>query len=170
MGPAHLGVAFAVKPLTPKVSLWTLLAASETLDLLAFFFMALGIERDAVTQTRLEHGVTIQTPAFVPWSHGLPMSIIWSLVAGFIAYLFYRDRKVSVMVSLVVFSHWILDVLVHPGLPLFFDNTRTVGLGLWMSRPGLIASLVLEIGLLVSGILVYVIWRRKKRNYARKQL
>lgn len=162
MGPAHLGVAFAIKPLAPKVPLWALLAASETLDLLSFIFMPLGIEVNAVSETSWEHGVIIQKPAFVPWSHGLTMSVVWSLVVGFIAYLFSRDRKSSVIVSLVVFSHWLLDFFVHPGLPLFFDNTRKVGLGLWMSRPGLIASIVLEIGLLLGGIIVYAIWRRKR--------
>jgi hypothetical protein len=53
------------------------------------------------------------------------------------------------MVGLAVFSHWLLDFIVHkPDLPLY-DNAIKVGLGLW-DRPAL--ALGLEAILLFGGI------------------
>ena len=163
MGPGHLAVAFAAKPLAPKAPLWTLLVASEAIDLLCFGFFAIGIEQAGITQTDLTHGVRIVADGLIPWSHGLFMSVVWSLLAAGIAYLVWRDRQVSAIMGLVVFSHWVLDFIVHlPDLPLFLDGSRKVGLGVWGSGPGLIISGILEIGLLVGGIMVYYAWRKKK--------
>ena len=40
-------------------------------------------------------------------------------------------RQASTVVGIAVFSHWILDLLVHrPDLPLYNDSAK-VGLGLW---------------------------------------
>lgn len=163
MGPGHFGVAFAAKPLAPNAPLWVLLIASEMLDLLCFGFMALGIEKAAVTQTDATQGIRILTPGSVTWSHGLFMSVIWSALAAGIAYLFLRDRRASGMMGLVVFSHWVLDFIVHlPDLPVFFAGSPLLGLGLWGSGPGLIFSGILDIGLLIAGIIVYIIWRKRK--------
>jgi len=53
----------------------------------------------------------------------------------------------------LVVSHWLLDFVTHrPDLPLWPGSGR-VGLGLWNSVPG---TLVLEIGLFVLGILIYL--------------
>jgi hypothetical protein len=52
-----------------------------------------------------------------------------------------------------VLSHWVFDWLVHrPDLPLY-DNTATVGLGLW-NYVGL--SLALEVLLLGGGLWLYM--------------
>jgi len=163
MGPGHLGVAFAVKPLTPKAPLWLLLIASEALDLLCFGFIAIGMEKAAVSQTDFQCGVqTIETGS-IPWSHGFFMSIVWSLIFTIIAYLVFKNWRTSRMVGLVVFSHWILDFIVHPpDLPLLFRDSPELGLGLWTSGPGLIFSAVLEFVLLGSGIAIYWISRRRK--------
>jgi hypothetical protein len=41
----------------------------------------------------------------------------------------------SQFIGLAIFSHWILDCVVHvPDLPLY-DNTMKVGLGLWNRPP-----------------------------------
>lgn len=163
MGPGHLGVAFAIKPLAPKAPLWTLLVASEVLDLLYFGFAALGMERASTRQIDLEHGVQTIVPGYLPWSHGLFMSLVWSVLAAGIAYLFLRDRRASGWIGLVVFSHWILDFIVHPPhLPIFFDSSRALGLGLWTSGAGLILSGILEIVLLTGGIAIYIANRRRK--------
>jgi hypothetical protein len=163
MGPGHFAVAFAVKPVAPKAPLWTLLAASEALDLLAFGFVAAGIEKTGVRQTDITHGIHNITPSWIPWSHGLFMSLVWSALAAGIAYLFFRDRRASGMVGLAVFSHWVLDFIVHVhDLPLFFAGSPKAGLGLWGSGPGLILSGILEILLLAGGIAIYILWRRGK--------
>jgi menaquinone-dependent protoporphyrinogen oxidase len=80
-----------------------------------------------------------------------------------IAYLVYKDRKTSATLGLVVFSHWVLDFIVHPpDLPLLFRNSLEVGLGLWTSGPGFIASIIMEMILITGGIIIYVVSRRRK--------
>jgi hypothetical protein len=171
MGPAHFGVGFAAKTVAPKAPLWSLLVASEVLDLLSFGFIALGVEKVATSQTDFSHGVQTITPGSVPWSHGLVMSIVWSLLLGTIAYLISKNKRTSIVLGLVVFSHWVLDFIVHPpDLPLLFAGSPEMGLGLWTSGPGLIASIVLEFALLGGGIAIYIAWRRKEKQGARTAL
>ncbi len=163
MGPGHFGIAFAIKPIAPKASLWALLVASETLDLLCFGFVAVGMEKTSVTQTDIVHGVRTIVPGYLPWSHGLFMSLVWSVVATGIAYLFIRDRRASGIIGAVVFSHWILDFIVHPpDLPIFFDASHALGLGLWTSGTGIILSGILELILLAGGIAIHIVARRRK--------
>jgi hypothetical protein len=158
--PGHLAIAFAAKPVSPKVPVWALFIASEALDLLCFGFAAIGIEDFGASRTDISQGVTVLAPSSIPWSHGLFMSAIWSVAAGGIAYLVSRDRRPGAVVGLVVFSHWILDFIVHlPDLPLFFDGSPKVGLGLWATGAGVVISGILEIVLLAGGIALYVIKR-----------
>lgn len=147
--PGHFAVAFATKPVAPKAPLWVLLVATEILDLLCFGFMAAGIERAA------------PEPSF-PWSHGLFMSVVWSAVAGVIAFLFYRDRRTSIVIGLLVFSHWVLDFIAHDSdLPLLFNGSPLVGLGLESS---LAVGLIMELSLLAGGIAIYLVARKRKRG------
>ncbi len=163
MGPGHFAIAFAAKPVGPQGPLWTLLVASEALDLLSLGFIAIGIESAGVSSTDLNQGVQVIVPGSIPWSHGLFMSLVWSVVAAALAYLIFRDRRASGVLGLVVFGHWVLDWIVHPSdLPLWFDGSPTVGLGLWTSSPGLILSGVLEVVLLAGGLTIYFLKARKK--------
>jgi len=142
--PGHFAVAFATKPAAPKAPLWVLLVATEILDLLCFGFMAAGIERAAPEPS-------------LPWSHGLFMSIVWSAVAGVIAFLFYRDRRTSIVIGIPVFSHWVLDFIAHDSdLPLLFNGSPLVGLGLESS---LAVGLIMELSLLAGGIAIYLVAR-----------
>ena len=62
-------------------------------------------------------------------------------------------RSEAVWVGAAVFSHWVLDLLVHrPDLPLY-DDTMKVGLGLW-NHPAL--ALALEAVLLFGGMILYL--------------
>jgi hypothetical protein len=57
----------------------------------------------------------------------------------------------------------VLDLIVHlPDLPLLFEGSPLLGLGLWGSGPGLVISGILELALLAGGIAVYVITRKQK--------
>jgi len=56
-------------------------------------------------------------------------------------------------VALAVFSHWVLDLVVHrPDLPLY-DNAAKVGLGLW-NYPA--PAFLLEVAALFGGMLLYL--------------
>lgn len=162
MGPGHLGVGLAAKLVAPKAPLGGLLVASEALDLLCFGFIALGLEKVAASQTSLVRGVMISGPGSLPWSHGLFMAVAWGLGVSGLAQFVFRNRRTSAVMGLVVSSHWLLDFIVHlPDLPLFLAGSPVVGLGLWGTGPGLVLSGVLEIGLLVGGLAVYLRTRRK---------
>jgi len=164
MGPGHFAIALVAKPIAPKAPLWVLLAASEALDLLCFGFVAAGIEHTGERQVGIAQGIRIVTQGSIPWSHGLFMSLVWSVAAAAVGYWVFRDRRTSVVLGLVVFSHWVLDFIVHlPDLPLLFDASPKVGLGLWGTGPGLILSGVLEVLMLAGGIIIYIKWRRKKQ-------
>jgi hypothetical protein len=144
-GIAHLGVGLAAKQFAPKAQLGVLLVASEVIDLLWGVFALTGVEN----------------MKYSPWSHGLFMSVIWSLLAGLLAARFYRDNRTGVVIGLVVFSHWVIDFITHPmfgGPPdlfLLFAGSPKVGLGLYSSiAPGLVVAL--EIGLVLVGLIIYL--------------
>jgi hypothetical protein len=144
--PGHFAIAFAAKPVAPKAPLWLLLVATEILDLLAFGFMAIGIE----------HGGP--EPSFA-WSHGLLMSVVWSVVAGAITFLFCRNRRISLAIGLLVFSHWVLDFISHyHDLPLLFNDSPLVGLGLESSIP---IGIIMEFSMLAAGVAIYLLTRKK---------
>jgi hypothetical protein len=161
--PGHFAIGLAAKPSAPTVPLWVFLLASWLLDLLSFLFQTLGFEDFGATEISFEQGIQVVVPASVPWSHGLLISIVWSVIFGIVIFLIYRDQRSSVILGLVVFSHWILDFIVHlPDLPLLFRGSPNFGLGLWGSGTGLIASLILELSLFASGLVIYLTWRKGK--------
>ena len=160
--PGHLAIGFAAKSAAPKAPLWVLLAATEIPDLLFFAFQAIGIESAGISTTDLSRGVQILSPGSIPYSHGLFACLLWSVVAAAAAFLLYRDRRTSIVIGLALFSHWVLDFIVHlPDLPLLFDGSPLLRLGLWGSGPGLVISGILEFILLAGGIAIYMITRKK---------
>jgi hypothetical protein len=163
MGPGHFGVGLLIKPFAPKAPLWALMVAAEALDIFCFGFSSLGLERFGGYRFSLPQGISVVDRSSIPWSHGLFMSAVWSVLAAGIAYSFTRDRRAAWAIGLVVFSHWVLDFIVHlPDLPLLFDGSPLVGLGLWGSGPGFITSIILEFGLLIAGLVVIICWRIRK--------
>jgi membrane-bound metal-dependent hydrolase YbcI (DUF457 family) len=165
---AHASVGLMAKPIAPKAPLWALLAATQVPDLLSFGFLATGIEQSATTQLDWEHGLQYLSQPSIAWSHGLFMCIVWSVVVGAIALRFYRDRRTSIIIGLLVFSHWLLDFIVYPNMPVLLDASPSIGIGLITSGPGLIGGIVLEIGLVVGGITIYLVNRRRRAIWARE--
>jgi len=158
-GIAHLAFGFGSKRIAPKIPLILLLVASEFLDILWFIFYIFGIEKSEA-----------------PWSHGLLMSIIWSIVAALLIIMIYRNIKSGIIIGLVVFSHWILDFITHPmgavmggqplphDLPLLFSNSPKVGLGLY--NYSAVVAYIFEFTIFALGILIYTFYilRRKKQK------
>ncbi len=148
----HYGVSFAAKKAEPGVPLWVLFIAVQLLDVLWAPFVLLGIEK-----VRIVPGITASNPLdlyYMPYTHSLLAATGWSVVA----FLVYRALRpgpggAAAIVGVAVFSHWVLDFLVHrPDLPLY-DNTAKVGLGLW-NRPAV--ALGLEALLLFGGMWLYL--------------
>ena len=159
---AHASVALMVKPITPKAPLWALIAATEVPDLLFFGFQALGIEHQAVTDVDFIKGTTYLSPALLPWSHGLLLCLFWSFVVGIISRIFIKDVRTSIVIGLLVFSHWALDALAYSNLPIGLDGSPQIGLGLVNSGIGMIIGIGIEVLLILGGVLVYMQYRRKK--------
>jgi hypothetical protein len=90
------------------------------------------------------------------------MGVVWA-VAGFgLAFLLTRDRRTSLVIGLLVLSHWVLDFVSHPmgmgkelppDLPLLFEVSPKVGLGLYNS---VVAALITDFGLLTVGSAIYL--------------
>lgn len=153
----HIGVGLAAKPLAPKAPLGALLFAATAIDTLSGVFMFAGIE-----------GVDANGASSIHWSHGLLMSAVWAIAGFAIAFLLTRDRRTSIVIGLLVFSHWVQDFISHPmgmghelppDIPLLFEGSLKVGLGLYNS---VAAALITDLGLLVMGIVVYLVSTRPK--------
>lgn len=155
-GIGHLAPGFLAKSVEPKVPLWVFLLAGETNDLLYFAFTATGIEKPATTTMDFYQGVRYLTEGSIPFSHGFFMSVVWSMVAAGIAHLVWRDRRISLLLGSVVFSHWALDFLMHSNLPLFFNDSPLVGLGLENSGAGFMAITIFDLVILALGIAIYL--------------
>ncbi len=158
---AHASIGVFAKPAVPKASVWVLVAATQVPDVLFFAFEAAGIEHQAVTQTSFSQGITYLSPALIPWSHGLLMCAVWSVLVAAVAYLFYKDYRTSAIVGAMVFSHWLLDAIVYNNLPLFFADSPQIGLGLATSGPGFVVGVGLEAALVIGGIVYYFVARKQ---------
>ncbi len=148
----HYGPALAAKPLAKPVPLWILFVAVQWLDVCWSVLVLNGIEK-----VRIVPGFTEGSPLdlyFMPYTHGLIGALILSLVFGAVAWLFVKDQKAAAIavVAGAVFSHWLLDFVVHvPDLPLIGDTDK-VGLGLWR---WVWISLPLELATLFAGAIFY---------------
>jgi hypothetical protein len=160
-GLGHFAPGLLAKSVEPKVPLWVYLAAGETNDLLYFAFTATGIEKPATTTMSFSEGVTYLAQGSIPWSHGFTMSVVWSAVIAGIGYLVWRDRRASALLGAVVFSHWAMDFLMHDNLPLFFNGSPSVGLGLENSGPGFLAITLFDLVFLALGVWMYLRARKK---------
>jgi len=165
-GLGHLAAGFAAKPAASQIPLWALLVASETNEIVYFLFTVIGLEEKAVMTMSLTEGVRYLTPASNPWSHGLFMSVVWSLAAAALGFLLYKDRRSALILGGVVFSHWILDFLMHSNLPLLFEGSPMVGLGLENSGPGFIFITVFDLVILTAAIVLYFHSRKQQHKKA----
>jgi len=157
-GIAHLGLAIAGKPIASKIPLFIYLIAGEFLDLIWVIFWLTGVEN----------------LGGAPWSHGLFMSIIWSIFSGALIFLIFRDIRSGIVIGTVVFSHWILDFVTHPmgavisGKPLppdlfvFFDGSPQLGLGLY--NYSAIVAYLTEFIIVGIGLLVYLTFKFSKKK------
>ncbi len=150
----HYGPAYAIKRWQPQIPIFVLFIAVQLVDLGWAILVMLGIEK-----VRIVPGITATNPLdlyYMPYTHSLVAALLWSAVAGG-AYGLLKGqsqaRRVAVAIGIAVFSHWLLDLLVHrPDLPLY-DNTAKVGLGLW-NYP--VPALAVEIASIVVGLWLYL--------------
>lgn len=149
----HFGFAAAVKSRAPRAPLWALMLACVWLDVVFIPLFAAGIETIVpVPGTRGGYGEGV---IHADYTHSLVGALLISAVFALVAAVWWR-RSVALVLGGVVFSHWVLDLLMHradmPWLPANAGNLPLLGFGLWRWP---VASALVEAALVVLGALLY---------------
>ena len=157
----HLAVAcFFKKKMKKRIGIIICIIAAYFLDILAIIFTLCKVDFYLYKLTHIDGSI---------WSHSLIMALIWSFIFGFGYFLFKRNIVNSIVILLIVFSHWLIDLITWPlgciyknapGLFLIWNNKITVGFGLYNSV--FLAMLIEFISLIISILILINIY--KKRN------
>lgn len=149
----HYAAALALKKVEKRASLGVLFLAVQFVDILFFPFVLLGIERINIIENYTDS--THFELEYMPFTHSLVGSLLWALAAYVLfRWVIVKEKAIALVVALAVFSHWVLDLMVHtPDLPLWSDASPKLGLGLWNNA---IATWSLEAILLVSALWLYL--------------
>jgi len=150
----HFGLAAAVKAKEPQVPLWSLMLATAWLDVLFVPLYIAGIERiepaPGTGGTGYGEGVI-----YADYTHSLVGALALGLLFCLIAAVPW-GRRTGVVLGAVVFSHWVLDLLVHRGdmpiLPGNFGDLPRLGFGLWQIP---LAAAAAELALVAIGAVLY---------------
>jgi hypothetical protein len=155
-GLAHFAPGFAAKRFAPGVPVIMLVLAGEFLDFLALGLGLAGLE-------------PVNGGPF--WSHSLFMAIVWSLLAAGVTALVSRKPRSSLVLGLVVLSHWVLDAIAWPmtainplyasGMPLFMGATPNIGFGLYRTVFGVILG---EGVFMAACVALYIVWLVKYKK------
>ena len=153
MYAGHFAAAYAIKAREPKAPTWALLVGVVTLDLLFGSFVLAGIEKVAMTPS-VSPGIRWDD---IGWSHSLAMSLVWSFLFA-IPFVRY-GRFVMIAIGFAVFSHFLLDIPLHPAdMPLWPGSNTYLGLGFLRTLPH--GYWFIELAFL-AGFWAYY-WRRTK--------
>jgi hypothetical protein len=149
----HFGFAAAVKSREQQAPLWALMLATVWLDVVFVPLLLTGVETVAPVEGQSAgYGHLI---VHADYTHSLVGAVLLSLVFGVVSARFW-GRRVGIVLGLVAFSHWILDLVVHrfdmPILPDDWGGLPRLGLGLWQ-WPW--ASAGIELALVLIGAWLY---------------
>jgi len=155
----HFGFAAGVKAKWRSAPLWALMLATVWLDVVFVPLYAAGIETlTPVAGTAGGYGSVI---IHADYTHSLVGAAVLSLLFGLVAAVPW-GRRVGVVLGAVVFSHWVLDLVVHRGdMPILPGNAGALprlGFGLWRVPA---ASIAVELALVAAGSLLY--WRAARQ-------
>jgi membrane-bound metal-dependent hydrolase YbcI (DUF457 family) len=150
----HFGFAAAVKSRARDTPLWALMLATVWMDVI---FVPLF----------LAHIETIQTVAggasggygegviYADYTHSIVGAIAIAVTFGLVAARPW-GRRVGTVLASVVFSHWLLDLVVHradmPVLPANVGNLPRLGFGVWRWPA---AAFSIELILVLAGAYLY---------------
>ncbi len=145
----HYAAALALKKFEKRASLGVLFLSVQLADIVFFPLVLLGIERINIIENFTQS--THFELEYMPYTHSLVGSVLWALAAyALFRWVIVKNHAVALVVALAVFSHWVLDLVVHtPDLPLWNDASLKLGFGLWNNA---IAVYVLEAALLLGAL------------------
>jgi membrane-bound metal-dependent hydrolase YbcI (DUF457 family) len=151
----HFGFAAMVKSREQQAPLWVLMLATVWLDILFVPLLLAHVETfEPVPGTHGGYGSMIIHANF---THSLLGALVLSAVLG-AAFLWRWGRRSAVVIGIVAFSHWVLDLFVHradmPILPGNAGHLPMLGFGLWRYPLAVAAA---ECALVVAGAWLY--WR-----------
>lgn len=138
------------------------------LDLVLWIFVLTGIEAATTPSDYTSHHYLLFN---FPYSHSLVAAILWS-VAGAVAWAVVNRAgdvrqqlfsRAAVVVALTVFSHWLLDVLVHPPQLPITPGGPSLGLDLWDDQP---LALIVELLIAALGLLAFWLRSAGPRRWA----
>jgi len=145
----HFGFAAAVKAREPQAPLWALMLATAWLDILFVPLLLAGIETiETVPGTSGGYGDSV---IHADYTHSLVGALLLAAVYGLVAAAPW-GRRTGAVLGGVVFSHWLLDLIVHRGdmpiLPGDIGGLPRLGFGLWRVPA---ASAAVELALVLVG-------------------
>lgn len=163
MFAGHVGAALALGRAERRVSVGALVAAALLLDIVLWLSVLIGWESVIIPA----NFSSTHQPEFVfPYSHSLVASLVWSVLAAAGAWAAYARlgsarTRAATLIAAAVFSHWLLDALVHrPEMHLLGATSRAVGLALWDHMP---VALLMEAAIVVVGIVLFLTGSRLPR-------
>lgn len=155
----HYAVGLALKKNTDDIPLWLLFVSVQLVDIMAFLFVLLGIEKIAYHPSENPFLRTIIE--FVPYSHSLFANILLATIV-FLFFWKFKSKEWGIILSIGVLSHWFLDALVHVADMPLFHNSFKVGLGLWQYS---LVAFILELSaLLFAGYYLLINYKNMKRH------
>lgn len=130
MYAGHFAAGLVLKAQEGRVPTWVILTGTGLPDILFGIFVPLGIEHATM--------VPGSSPGFrldyIDWSHSLVMSLVWALAFG--ALFLGKGKRIAVFVAIAVFSHYVLDLFMHPpDLALWPNSSMHFGFDLWHRFP-----------------------------------
>jgi hypothetical protein len=151
----HFGLAAIVKAREPQVPLWSLMLATQFMDVVFVPLLIAGVETiEPVAGSGGGYGESV---IHADYTHSLLGALVLGALFGWVS-SFKWGRRAGVVLGAVVFSHWVLDLLFHRGdMPVLPGNAGglpLLGLGLWQVPA---AALLVEAGLVAAG--AYLYWR-----------
>jgi hypothetical protein len=155
----HFGLAAGVKDAEPRAPLWALMLATVWLDIVFVPLFLVGIETiEPMPGTNGGYGDSI---IHANYTHSLVGAVLLAAIFGLVAAVPW-GRRVGGVLGAVVFSHWLLDLLVHHGdmpiLPGEAGGLPRLGFGLWQYP---LVVVLLETALVLGG--AYLYWRAAGR-------
>lgn len=161
MFAGHYAAALAAKAIEPRAPTWTLVAGAQLVDIGWAALVIAGIERGSVDPTLPGSALVLE---HMPYTHSLPAAVVWSLGAAIVArYALRLVWPAAIAIAAVVFSHWLLDLLVHrPDLELYPQGPK-VGFALWDLA---VVEQAVEIGLIAIAAIFWSAQRTRNNQQA----
>ena len=149
----HFGLAAMVKAKERQAPLWALMLASQWLDVV--FVPLVGAKVEGFTPLPGSSGGYGEVIIHADYTHAMVGALALAAAFG-LASAWRWGRRTGAVLGGVVFSHWVLDLLVHradmPVLPNNLGDLPRLGLGLWRWPA---ATAAVELILVVAGTLLY---------------